>query len=426
MKSETIRFRQVILLLGDIVCFVLGLLTALILRYGFPLSEAQILIHRTPYLIIFATWLVVFYVGGMYHLRIAKNKRSFFTVLTSLFALNAGIAVFFFYFIPSFQISPKVVMFLDLLITLVLLIGWRMLFNRFVVRSPIRLAILGAGKEVEELIKDIRSHPQHGYEVVLQQHDVPHDLTQSLLHHHIDAVVVALDYRRSPELQKSLFSCIPLRIQFFNFVDFYELHFQKIPLAVIDTAWFLDNLSDMEKRLSAFAKRIVDVLSALLLGLIGLVFAPFIMLAILAETGRPIFFSQIRTGRYMRPFRIYKFRSMKHDDDEESVTRVGRVLRATHLDEIPQLWNILRGDMSFVGPRPEQQQMVEKFKDQISFYTERLLVRPGITGWAQLHEPHARAEDAVQKLQYDLFYVKHKSFLFDLEIMLKTLRVLLS
>lgn len=424
MKASITRARQILLFSGDVLALCVGLFLALAIRYGWPVPQNQLDIHKLPFAILFILWLLVFFSGGLYNLRNLKNNRSFFTLFFTLFLINAGIAVFFFYFLPFFTISPRVVMFLDLAITAVLLILWRIIFNRFVSSSPLRLAIVGSGSEVLELIEDLAKHPQQGYECVLHLTHPNEDLAKIIRSKNIDVVAVAVDYRSSAELQNMLFECIPLHIQFYDFVDFYEQYFQKIPLATIDRAWFLENLNESGKQYFSLVKRAVDIFMTILLGVVGVVLMPFIAIAILIDSGRPVFYSQMRVSLFEKPFKIYKFRSMKKDKEE--VTAVGKFLRATHLDEIPQLWNILRGDMSFVGPRPEQVQMVKEFKEKIPFYTERLLVRSGITGWAQLHEPRAKAEDALQKLQYDLFYIKHRSFLLDIEIISKTLLILLS
>lgn len=433
MKSSVTRLRQIALFGGDILCLMLGLAAALAIRYGLPIPADKFEMHKLPFAIIFAIWLVSFFISGLYSLRNAKNNRTFFALFTTVFAINAGMDVLFFYFIPYFSISPKTVLFLDLGFTLALLLLWRTLYNRFVSLPPQKIAILGECAEVDELINDIRSHPQQGYKCALHlknESDITvhgiKNLPQYFNENEIDTVVVAIDYMNSPELQKSLFDCIPLHIRFYDFIDFYEQNMQKIPLAVVDRAWFLENLNEPGKHFFSGLKRFFDVVFTLLLGVIGIILMPFIALAVYFDIGRPIFFSQIRVGQFEKSYRIFKFRSMKVDDDEKSVSRFGKFLRNSHLDEIPQLWNIIRGEMSFVGPRPEIVHLVRELKDKIPFYSERLLVRPGIAGWAQLHEPHARAADALTKLQYDLFYIKHRSLLLDLEIILKTLRILLT
>lgn len=427
MATSIVRVRQIVLLAGDLVCFVLGLLVALIVRYGFPVPGDAISLHALPFGIIFAFWFFSFYIGGVYNLRRTKNPRDFFTLLITAFAVNAGISILFFYFIPYFEITPKRVLFFDLGFTLVILIAWRAFHNRFVSLPPRHVAILGGGSEVTQLLSDLEAHPQQGYRCVLH---IPETKNMRNLAHlfktkNVDLVVVAADYRNSQELQHQLFACIPLQIQFFDLVDFYEQYFQKIPLEAIDRAWFLENLNESGKHMFSAMKRTVDLLLSILLGVAGVVLFPFIAIAILIDSGGPIFYSQIRVGQFERPFRIYKFCTMKHlGPGEKKVTRTGRFLRATHLDEIPQLINVISGNMSFVGPRPEISHFVQELKTKIPFYTERLLIQPGITGWAQLHEPRAKAEDAIEKLQYDLFYIKHRSMVLDFEIMLKTLRIL--
>lgn len=427
MKLAIVRFRTFLLATGDMVCLAGGLFLALVIRYGWPIPEKILSDHRLPFTILFCLWFLTFYVGGLYNLRQTKNQRQFFALFFTLLGINAALSVLVFYFIPFFSVTPKTVLFLDLGVTAGLLLIWRSLMNAFFALPPLKFVLLGSGDEVHELLGDVHKHPELGYECAAH-YTTPQEvlnLVDFVKKQNIDAVVVALDYRTDLELQKKLFACIPLQIQFYDFVEFYEQYFQRIPLAAIDRAWFLENFNEPEKRFFSTVKRGTDILLGILLGIPGLVFFPFIALAVWLSMGRPVFFIQQRVSRYEKPFWIYKFRTMKQERHEATITRVGQFLRRTHLDEIPQLWNILLGEMSFIGPRPEQVQFVNELKAKIPFYSERSLVAPGVTGWAQLHEPRARAEDALAKLQYDLFYVKHRSLLFDLEIVLRTLRVLI-
>ena len=180
-------------------------------------------------------------------------------------------------------------------------------------------------------------------------------------------------------------------------------------------------------------KRVIDIIGSL----IGLILvSPIILvisLMVYLTMGKPIFFKQVRPGLYGKPFTIYKFRTMTKDAEktgaqwsiigDKRVTPLGQILRKTHIDEFPQLVNVLKGKLSFVGPRPERPEFVEILQKEIPYYNLRHLVKPGITGWAQLNYPYASSiEDSFEKLQYDLFYLKHKGFLFDLSIILKTLR----
>ena len=186
-----------------------------------------------------------------------------------------------------------------------------------------------------------------------------------------------------------------------------------------------------------FAKRLFDLAVSILLGIVLLPFVLVAALAVFFETGRPILYSQVRTGINGKPFKIYKIRSMRQDAEkggkavwakanDSRVTRVGAFIRNTRLDEIPQLWNVIRGDMSFVGPRPERPEFVEQLERDIPFYTHRHAVKPGLMGWAQLNYPYgASVEDAKGKLEYDLYYTKNHSFVMDLLIMIQTVEVVL-
>jgi lipopolysaccharide/colanic/teichoic acid biosynthesis glycosyltransferase len=181
----------------------------------------------------------------------------------------------------------------------------------------------------------------------------------------------------------------------------------------------------------------MDIIAALVLGIISLIFYPFIIVALKVQDGGAIFYSQIRVGQYNRPMVMLKFRSMSGSDSGTEVlksklvvTPVGRILRSTRIDEVPQLWNVLKGEMSLIGPRPEFPALVAEYAKQIPYYNLRHLVKPGISGWAQLYhhtDPHHAADVAEtrNKLSYDLYYLKHRSLLLDITIALKTVRRIL-
>jgi sugar transferase (PEP-CTERM system associated) len=219
---------------------------------------------------------------------------------------------------------------------------------------------------------------------------------------------------------------------------FLERETGRVDLDTVNPSWliFSDGFSSGQ-RLSAFAKRLFDVLaSALLLILTGPIIAIGALLVILDSKG-PAFYKQLRVGLFGEEFYIVKLRTMRTDaeiagkavwaeKDDPRITRLGRWLRKLRVDELPQSWNVLKGDMSFVGPRPERRQFVEDLEQQLRFYGERHMVKPGITGWAQINYPYgASIEDARNKLEYDLYYAKNYSPFLDLLIMIQTLRVIL-
>jgi sugar transferase (PEP-CTERM system associated) len=217
----------------------------------------------------------------------------------------------------------------------------------------------------------------------------------------------------------------------------YERLTGKIMLEELKPSWLIFSDGFRARKLTRAAKRVVDVV----LSIVGMVLAAPLMaltaLAVRLDTPGPVVYAQERVGEHGRTFMVYKFRSMRTDaevgtpiwarDQDERVTRVGRIIRLTRLDEIPQLWNVLRGDMSFVGPRPERPFFIEQLAEAIPFYRQRHAVKPGVTGWAQVKYRYgASIDDAREKLRYDLYYIKHMSIIFDLTIVFDTIKVILS
>jgi exopolysaccharide biosynthesis polyprenyl glycosylphosphotransferase len=227
-------------------------------------------------------------------------------------------------------------------------------------------------------------------------------------------------------------------IPVYKLPDFYEMLWQKLPSALLQDTWFAfgGGFYLVNNRINLKLKRLIDLSTA---SLLLLVLSPIMLITaflIRLESPGPIFYSQWRNGLNGQQFRVYKFRSMYRDAEQRGaqwaqkrdprVTRVGYWLRLVRIDELPQLWNVLRGDMSLIGPRPERPEFDSKLAAEIPYYTLRYLVKPGITGWAQVLYPYgASVEDAYEKLSYDLYYIKNYSIWLDLAIALKTIRVVL-
>ena len=214
--------------------------------------------------------------------------------------------------------------------------------------------------------------------------------------------------------------------------DLYEQAFRRVPVQYLGPTWVLGNLvGTAHMAESSLPKRLLDLTVGTLLMLFTFVVAPFIALAVLLESGRPVLYRQVRLGRGGREFVITKFRTMRQDAEREGpqwsprddprTTRVGRFLRRTRLDELPNIWCVIRGDMSMVGPRPERPAFVDMLERQVPLYRARLAVAPGLTGWAQVNHTYTDSvDDALVKLEYDLYYVKHRSLAFDVGILART------
>ncbi|KKU49742.1 MAG: Exopolysaccharide biosynthesis polyprenyl glycosylphosphotransferase, partial [Parcubacteria group bacterium GW2011_GWA2_47_10] len=263
------------------------------------------------------------------------------------------------------------------------------------------------------------------------------DLERVIKTHAIDTIVVSKNIKENKTLVRMFFDIIPYGVTIIDFPEFYENITGKIPVSLIGEVWFLEHLVEGQKTLFESAKQVTDLFLAILLALPTIAILPFLAVAIRLDSKGPIFYRQQRVSRRKKIIEIIKLRTMVADAEKDGVrwadendmrvTRVGRFLRKTRLDELPQLWSVLKGDLSLVGPRPERPEFVEILRTEIPFYDMRLLVKPGLTGWAQVNFPYgASVEDSMEKLQYDLFYIKNRSVILDISTMLKTLLIIIS
>lgn len=249
----------------------------------------------------------------------------------------------------------------------------------------------------------------------------------------LDMIIMATDYKANPELFKDAIEATQFGVSVVPMPMIYERTTGKIPVEHVGDQWYLSlPMEHTSSLLYLCWRKAMDLAFGLLGSLALLLILPLLALLIRLDSPGPIFYTQERVGSHGKIFRILKFRSMRTDAErsgnamwaakgDKRVTRVGRFLRATHLDELPQVLNILRGDMSLVGPRPERQEFVQRLEKKIPFYRCRLRVKPGLTGWAQVKYPYGSSDtDAISKLQYDLYYIKHQSFTLDICIILKT------
>ncbi len=269
----------------------------------------------------------------------------------------------------------------------------------------------------------------------------PDDLYEFCRKNRVSEIVIAQQERRRSKggqlPVEELMRCKLRGIDITNGVDFYERELKKAKLDLVQPSWIVFSEGFTVSRSRDFAKRLLDLVISLTLAIIMLPFIVLTALAVLIETGRPVLYSQTRVGMFGKPFRIYKFRSMRQDAEKDGkarwaaandnrVTRVGAFIRNTRLDELPQLYNVIKGEMSIVGPRPERPEFVSELKEKVPFYDTRHYVKPGLMGWAQLKYPYgASVEDARGKLEYDLYYSKNHSLLMDLLIMIQTVEVVL-
>jgi exopolysaccharide biosynthesis polyprenyl glycosylphosphotransferase len=467
--------RRLLLRAGDLLLVVASITLALAgwsfatgRTLGWPLLRDQ-----GPWVVlILGGWFLWLLLSDMYNLRlVASLGRSVRRIL--LGAVVIGVAYLLLFFVtsrPSFsQPLPRVISALGdsapllriapvaaLGLSTLLLLAWRTFYIRVLAgpHTRRRLLILGAGAAGREVAHIIRKSHQPYYHIVGFLDDDPHkyaepvdgivvlggheQLTQVATAHAVDELVVAISAEVRGALFQAIMDCHEAGMVITPMPLLYERLTGRVAVEHIGSQWYVALPFQGPESRTAFAlvKRLMDLVAGMALVLLLALLLPFLALAIRLDSPGPVFYRQERLGRHGRRFRVIKLRSMREDAErdgvqwaapgDDRVTRVGRFLRRARLDELPQAINVVRGEMSLVGPRPERPEFVARLQQAIPFYRTRLAVRPGLTGWAQINYGYGSSvEDALIKLQYDLFYLKHQSPWFDLTILLRTVAVVL-
>jgi lipopolysaccharide/colanic/teichoic acid biosynthesis glycosyltransferase len=435
------------LLLGDVLCFVVALWASLAVRTVSLPTQGLYLDHIFPFGVLFGVWILTFFLAGLYDKQNRLLQSRLPSLILAVQSINMLVAAVFFFAIPQFGLAPKTILAIYLVISSLFIYIWRIfLFPLIRPRGRSGAIMLASGPDIERLAEEVNSDARFAFKFVkildvesLENHQIIQQMLRVLEDESISVVVADPS---APVLTQAL----PLmydsafRKRQFAFVDVKQLYedvFDRVPLTLMRYDWVLSYI--VSSRVYDALKRSIDVVGA---G-IGLVCVapcmPFIMLAIKLDDAGTLFISQERVGRFFNPIHIWKFRTMSGNESDRGdaalkskkvVTRVGSFLRKSHLDEVPQLWNILRGDLSFVGPRPELPALAAQYSSRIPFYNARHLITPGLSGWARIrHEadPHhgVDIEETRRKLAYDLYYLKNRSLVLDVFIILQTVSFIL-
>jgi exopolysaccharide biosynthesis polyprenyl glycosylphosphotransferase len=439
------------LMLGDVLCFYIALFAALFIRYQDIPNGRLLSIHLMPFTILFAIWILVFFIAGLYEKQTILLKKRLPGVIFNSQIANSILAALFFYALPGFQIAPKTNLFLVLALSFILIVYWRKRSQSlFVARKRESALLIASGSEMRELEREVSANPRYSFDFAsaidldsVESVDVWHEIAKRISSRQYGMIVADFTSDKLMPLLPDLYHLLFTNVRFVEMHGLYEDIFNKIPLSLVRHSWFLENVSTEPKQIYDALKRGMDVMLALILMVVTSPFYIAVWIAIKLDDRGPIFIVQERVGKGGVPIRIVKFRSMTMNDQgiydsaknngegANAVTRVGGFLRRSRIDELPQLWNVLRGDLSLIGPRPELPALAAAYEKEIPYYNVRHLLKPGLSGWAQLyHDNHPHHEEAVQatreKLSYDLYYVKNRSFLLDLKIALRTVQTLLS
>jgi sugar transferase (PEP-CTERM system associated) len=394
------------------------------------------------------------YYNDFYDLTLVQSNRELIVRLLQAVGAASIVLAALYFTIPALMIGDGIFV-SALFVFLVGILGWRLLFNRLTgsLKFEERVLVVGTGEAARKVVRQILDQREFAYRVVGFIDDdasrvgerivnpgiigTPADIPALIARHHIDRIVVGLSDRRGKLPVEQLLEAKLAGIRVEDATTTYERVTGKILIDDLRPSWLIFSDGFRVSRATRWMKRTIDLTLSLVMGVLSLPLMALTAIAIWLESGRPVLYCQERVGENGRTFTLCKFRSMRTDaekggkpiwatDGDDRITRVGRFIRKTRLDELPQLWNVIRGDMSFVGPRPERPFFVAELAKEIPFYNQRHAVKPGLTGWAQVKYRYGSSiEDAMEKLRYDLYYIKHLSVFFDLTIVFDTVKVVL-
>lgn len=450
------RIKQLLLLIGDIFMLYAGFYFGVVLRYH-NWSPTDLFILFPPISQLFAGTLIILFIIGLYDIGRVKNSWALYQKILLSAGIWVMLAIVYFYTKITTLVTPKTTLLCITLGSFGLLTIWRTFYNRYLSTVIWRTTIVFAGisDEVIELAHLFATEPERGFVIIgliiPPQENIPSplqayhtastltELTKKNNGRYPDVVVLNPTLRTNASLLAELYHFIFRQITILDLAELYEMIFKRIPPFTFSEGWFITNLKEQRRKVYDRARILIDYILASIMAVFFFITLPIIALLIKGTSRGPIFFKQKRVGRLGKIFTIYKYRTMlslRPDGsaettgpqfasvDDRRVTAAGRILRRTRLDELPQVLNILRGDMSLIGPRPERPEFVKQLTEAMPFYTVRHLVKPGLTGWAQLQQAYyGTIKENLYKLEYDLYYIKNRSFLLDATILLKTIPV---
>jgi lipopolysaccharide/colanic/teichoic acid biosynthesis glycosyltransferase len=382
----------------------------------------------------------VFFIAGLYDKHTIIFKRKLPSIILNAQIVNVILAAVFFFFIPYFGITPKTNLFIYLFISFIFIVTWRLyLFPLLGSRKRQNALLIASGSEMLKLRDEINNNARYNFYFTssldldtADRKDLEEYLYEHVKANNISIIVADTSSEKVSSVIPILYhlTFIQLRFKFLDFQKMYENIFDCVPLSLVKYNWFLNNVSWLPRITHDLAKRFIDIVFSVVLGIPSLLVYPFVVAAVKFGDKGPVFIIQERVGKDNRPIYIFKFRSMSIYE-KEKVTRVGNMLRKTRIDEFPQLWNVLKGDLSLIGPRPEMPHLAELYEKEIPYYNIRHFIQPGLSGWAQIHHSKppkfgAQYDGTKEKLSYDIFYIKNRSLLLDLYIGLKTIKTLFS
>jgi exopolysaccharide biosynthesis polyprenyl glycosylphosphotransferase len=456
----TVSERQALLFAGDLLCVLLAVGAAWILWMGLdhtlsdPIKFFRTRDAITPFLWLGPLWF--FLISHLYdpHAAFSRERTLFGLGVATAISLVPYLVLYFFATPGSL---PRAGIVVYLLVLTGLEFGWRMLAIRLFTLPMLQrpTLIIGAGRAgtgiIRVLTRDVPGHfrvqgliDDDPEKRRTKLNDIPilggwQVLRDVVCGQGISVLVLAITGKIRPELFQAILDCQEMGVEVIRMPALYESLLGRVPIEYLSADWLLTSFLDSVNLYDLYSplKRLLDILISLMGMAIGLILFPILAVIIRMDSPGPVLYQQERSGKGGHPIGVWKYRTMVRNaepngearwasPEDPRVTRVGKWMRRTRLDEIPQFWNVLRGDMSLIGPRPERPEWIAQLEKQIPFYRARLLVQPGLTGWSQVNYGYVRTvEDTALKLEYDLYYIRHRSPILDLKILLRTMGTLI-
>ncbi len=447
---------MLLLILAEAALVYGSMISAVYLRFGMVDGSFELLEKNGLLKAALAAFfcLAAFYLFDLYDFLVMHDRRELVLRLIQALGLAWIVLAFSFYTFQGLMLGRGVSL-IALPIALALMVLWRVSIHWLLGHPAFgeRILIVGSGNLAVEVAREVLNRPDAGYRIVGFVGTDADMLGKSLINprvigmtdqldeivkrENIDRIVVAMGERRGQlPTNKLLKLSLAGQINIEEGASFYERITGRVSLNMLRPSWLIFTGRGRQAKIAEVTRNVAHWLVALMGAILSLPIVLVTAVLIKLESKGPVFYKQERVGKNGRTFVLAKFRSMRTDAEasgpvwaskkDNRTTRVGRVIRKIRVDEIPQFWNILKGEMSFVGPRPERPHFVAQLAEEIPFYEQRHLIAPGLTGWAQIKYPYgASIEDARQKLQYDLFYIKNHGLFLDAIIMFETIKIIL-
>lgn len=424
--------RAILIVFGDFISFLISFILLIIIRFGNGSYIHAINTHIIPFIILYLFWVLIFYIFGLYDLinikpTIPYLKRWILALISSFI-----VGLLLFYFVPIFGISPKVNLIIQVgLFGLFSFFFRRIIYTLFAKAITAKAVLVGNSPYLIELKKTIMANPQIGLSVI-DQFDSTDKITEEVSN--MKNLVIILDKNTSAS-DENILRLYKKGVEIIDTAKAYEKYLFKIPVAYIDMSFIVEHVNikkDIVYNLVTFL--INKIFAIIILVLSTPLWIPSIIAVYLYDRG-PILYTHERVGLGGKIFKIYKIRSMIVNSEQNGamwtekndprITPIGRITRKLHIDEIPQMISILKGDMSLVGPRPERPEFVTPLEETIPHYNLRHIIRPGFTGWAQIKYHYTNTvEEAKDKFEYDLYYIKNRNIFLDFGIIIRTIQII--